>query len=69
MIEWAGLAVLALLPSCQSENGSSLSERFSTTTATLPSRLRNAVAIKVSTIEEHEIRRAPGRMNFEKCPM
>jgi len=65
MIEWAGLELFAALPLTHNEKGCSLSDRFSTTTATLPSGLRKAVVIKSSVIEELVIRLAPGRINLE----
>lgn len=69
MIERDGLLVKAALPSHFSANGISFSERFSTTTAIRPSAFRKAVVSNSSRVEAAIIRRAPGRMNREKCPM
>src|SRR5712692_927409 len=42
---------------------------FMTTTATVPSSLTKAVVSSMLRLGEARIRRAPGRMNFEKWPM
>jgi hypothetical protein len=46
-----------------------LSEGFMTTIETLPSSFIKPVVSRMLLLEEHTILFAPGRMNFEKCPI
>ena len=63
-----GLVYLRDLPSRQTRKKISWSVRFWTTTATVPSGLRAAVAMKSSLLEVQAMRLAPGRMKRENWP-
>jgi hypothetical protein len=66
MIERAGLVALTARPSIHVWNSIDASDKFITTTAIVPSGFTNAVASNGSALDEATMRRAPGRMNFEK---
>ena len=69
IIECAGLVFPADLPCIQRLKLWGLSVVLRTTTAIDPSGLMKAVVEIVSIEDELIMRLAPGRMNFEKCPM
>ena len=68
MVAFAGLSYLTNWPRRQTRKNMPRSVRLLTTTATVPSGFRAAVAMKLSLEEVQAMRLAPGRMNRENCP-
>ena len=66
MMDRAGLVVTAAFPSIHTRSSMARSREFITTAAIVPSGFRKAAVRRSSAFEEQMIRRAPGRMNFEK---
>ena len=64
----SGRATGIPFPSSQILKSTGVPEVFMATTAMLSSVFRKAVAFRLSLFDEHRMRRAPGRMNFEKPP-
>ena len=68
-IECAGLSTCAAWPATQRKYVTGLSPGFITTADTFPSGFTNAVDSSALRLGELTMRRAPGRTNYEKCPM